>query len=176
MRIHTVQSREMRIIAGFASRTSESPGNTSAETNERLNGLIRSWPGAQAELGQLFCPWKDRRCTLRQSSSPGLRLLVAGYIPTNWGSLERCDNSFAARVRAGAEHFYSATLAESGSCTAIFRLRTFEIGPLALGDLIEEIEELGKADGSGVGALDEGFSGDAKRGDTESHGDAVIAA
>ncbi len=47
---------------------------------------------------------------------------------------------------------------------------------LSLGDLVKQVEEFGKADRGGFGALDERFAFGAKSGDAEGHGDAVIAA
>ena len=46
----------------------------------------------------------------------------------------------------------------------------------ALGDAIQQVEELREADGSGVGALDERVAGGAESCDAKGHCDAVIAA
>ena len=46
----------------------------------------------------------------------------------------------------------------------------------AFGYSVEQIEELGEADGGGFGALDQGFAFGAESGDAEGHGDAVVAA
>ena len=44
----------------------------------------------------------------------------------------------------------------------------------ALGDAIQQVEELREADGSGVGALDERVAGGAESCDAKGHCDAVI--
>ena len=47
---------------------------------------------------------------------------------------------------------------------------------LAFGDQVEQVEELGEADGGGFGALNQGFTFGAEGGNAEGHGDAVVAA
>ena len=57
-------------------------------------------------------------------------------------------------------------------CVAFLRL----VFDLPDGDLVEEFEELGEADGGGFRALDQRVAGGAECCDAEGHGDAVVVA
>ena len=48
--------------------------------------------------------------------------------------------------------------------------------PLADGEFVEPVKELGEADAGGFGALDFGVSGGAEGGDRKGHGDTVVVA
>ena len=81
-----------------------------------------------------------------------------------------CDPALAAKSRRGD------TQGPEGAPVGHPQPYTIRKSALTLGDQVEEIEELGEADGGGFGALDEGFTLGAESGNAEGHGDAVVAA